>query len=178
LGLPVLLRKQLQADLFSVAQEEFKQITALDAAPTKTGLLLDSVADEILVGALLMPMAQTNLRAHVRHFISQSDASETGGSASEAKRFALRLNREGGELAQDAALNELDFNSEFPGHKYACSICGSLADQIRCPRLCQAVTQHAASVQLLLGPVPIKHHVPQLKHIARVAVYAKTKGLS
>ena len=50
-----------------------------------------SVLDEMLVGALLIPFAGTNLRAPVSNKISCSDASEEGGAAAEASCFISGL---------------------------------------------------------------------------------------
>ena len=80
-------------NLFAIGQEIFKHIALLDASKIKWARTPEDLVDEILAGAILAPLASTNLCARIRPFISMSDASEQCGSAAEARQFAPELDR-------------------------------------------------------------------------------------
>ena len=65
--------------LFSVVQDIFPFIQDPRWDKVKDLPFPPSVLDEILLGAILMPLACTNIRAPIRFKISCSDASEQGG---------------------------------------------------------------------------------------------------
>ncbi|CAK0908038.1 unnamed protein product, partial [Prorocentrum cordatum] len=93
---------------FSVLQECFGFAAA---AETKAQGILEpdpQVVDEVMVATALLPMCFTDLRAQLRRIISSSDASESGGGASEARQLISAFDPETAEVHDDvnAALNE------------------------------------------------------------------------
>ena len=61
----------------------------------------EPVLGVMIVGALLIPFAGTNLRAPIRNKICCSDASEQGGAAAESSSFISGLCRSTSESADD-----------------------------------------------------------------------------
>ena len=78
---------QFRRPTFSAVQEIFPFIMSLGEAPSERRALPLQVFDEILLGALLAPLAFSNLRCQVRSRISISDASEEAGASAEASFF-------------------------------------------------------------------------------------------
>ncbi len=68
-------------------QEIFPFILGFSDDQSERRVLPSQVFDEIALGALLSPLAFTNLRCQVRARISISDASDKAGSAGEASFF-------------------------------------------------------------------------------------------
>ena len=101
--------------LFSIVQEIFPFIQdprweKMDRLPCP-----ESVVDEMILGALLIPFAGSNLRAPIRNKISCSDASEQGGAAAESSSFISGLCRSTSESADDwhTSLIEKSLHSSF-----------------------------------------------------------------
>ena len=78
--------------LFAFIGELFPFIHKFSDDPRETWPLPVSIVDELLVAALLAPLAYTNLRAQVRPSISITDASEEGGGAAVATVFRTDFN--------------------------------------------------------------------------------------
>ena len=87
--------------LFSIVQEIFPFIQDPRWEHVVRLPCLESVLDEMLVGALLIPFAGTSPRAPIRNKISCSDASEQGGAAAESSSFISGLCRSTSESAKD-----------------------------------------------------------------------------
>ena len=92
--------------LFSVLAETFAEATAY--SPLVPFTPSDAAVLEILLSALLMPLAFTDLRASISRTITTSDASERAGAAAEATAFHAECHPRVRELAAaDAAeMNE------------------------------------------------------------------------
>ena len=112
----------------------------------------ESVLDEMVVGALLIPFAGTSLRAPIRNKISCSDASEQGGAAAESSSFMSGLRRSTSETVDDwhSSLTEEGLHSSFDaGAKIAssnvcCDVCKGVTPSFGrwalCPRRCNKVS--------------------------------------
>ena len=77
--------------LFSVLEETFGFIVSFKDPNSEKKRLSEPVIDEMLLAAVLLPLARANLRAQLRASVSISDASETGASAAESVRFSSVL---------------------------------------------------------------------------------------
>ena len=137
--------------LFSIVQGIFPFIQdprweKLDRLPCP-----ESVLDEMIVGALLIPFAGTNLRAPIRNKISCSDASEQGGAAAESSSFISGLCRATFESAEDwhsSLIEESLRSSSVAGAKISssnvcCDVCKGVTPSFGrwalCPRKCNKV---------------------------------------
>lgn len=123
--------------LFSIPQEIFPAICRYETDGFHLAPLSEAVMDEILVGALLLPMAQTNLRAQVRTTMSMSDASEQGGSSAEAVCFRPHLDPIRARAAEDLELAKLDRVAQGPSAQ-PCRQCKATdrGQNAGCPRAC------------------------------------------
>ena len=92
--------------LFSVLAETFAEATAY--SPLVPFTPSDAAVLEILLSALLIPLAFTDLRASISRTISTSDASERAGAAAEATAFRAECQPRVQELAaaHAAEMNE------------------------------------------------------------------------
>jgi hypothetical protein len=112
--------------LFTIVQEIFPLIISFSEDPRERRNLPGDVANEVLISALLAPLAFCNLRAQIRLRISISDASEEGGAAAEAANCLPYLHPHEGNLTEELLIRctetsvdkVLSVNSEF------CSVCG------------------------------------------------------
>ena len=107
--------------------------------------------DEMILGALLIPFAGTNLRAPIRNKISCPDASEQGGAAAESSSFISGLCRATSESADDwhACLTEESLHSscvagaKITSSNVCCDVCEGVAPSFGrwalCPRKCNQV---------------------------------------
>ena len=137
--------------LFSMVQEIFPFIQdprreKLDRLPCP-----ESVLDEMLMGALLIPFAGTNLRAPIRNQISCPDASEQGEAAAESSSFISGLCRSTSESAEDwhSSLTEeslhssTDAGAKIASSNVCCDVCKGLTPSFGrwalCPRKCNNV---------------------------------------
>ena len=92
--------------LFSVLAETFAEATAY--SPLVPFTPSDAAVLEILLSALLIPLAFTDLRASISRTISTSNASERAGAAAEATAFRAECHPRVQELAaaHAAEMNE------------------------------------------------------------------------
>ena len=112
--------------LFAILQEVFGEIQLFSDDPKQCLLLNPSSADELIVAALLAPLAGTNLRAPLRIGVSISDASEQGAGAAVATNFVKELSPM--HVAwEDLALESATLNSGEPDCAAGafCSFCES-----------------------------------------------------
>ena len=131
--------------LFSIVREIFPFIQ--DPRWEKLDRLScpESVLDEMIVGALLIPFAGTSLRAPIRNTISCS-ACEQGGAAAESSSFISGLCRSTSESADDwhpSLIEESIHSSSDAGAKIAssnvcCDVCKGVTPSFGrwalCPR--------------------------------------------
>lgn len=121
--------------LFSILESMFTLIVSYEDVVSQKQVLPDSVIDEVLVAAFVDPFVRTDLRAPIRRAISISDASETGGSASEAVRFSTNLDNDRGLYVAEARsiLNEGVSRRKPRSGPSFCAICTQeAADVIFC----------------------------------------------
>ena len=107
--------------LFAVCDELFKFISAFGDDSLSIKEVPDAARDEVLLGALLAPLAFSNLRAPLRPVISVTDASEQGGAAGEATRFKGNGGSQAGRQTADLSMNVVEQWSECS--KNRCSEC-------------------------------------------------------
>lgn len=86
--------------LFCVLEHMFAFICSYAGPAGERKCLESGVVNEILCGALLLPLARSSLRAPLRRAISISDASEEGGSAAEAEVFSAKMDTAAGALLE------------------------------------------------------------------------------
>ena len=137
--------------LFSIVQEIFPFIQdprweTADRLPCP-----ESGMDDMILGALLIPFAGTNLRAPIRNNISCPDAPGQGGAAAESSSFISGLCRSTSESADDwhSSLTEESLHSSFDtGAKITssndcCDVCKGVTPSFGrwalCPRRCNKV---------------------------------------
>ena len=97
-----------------------------------------TVRDEMLVAALLIPMAYTNLKAPLRQVISISDASEEGGAAAEASLFVRHADNDMAQSFDDASLVRSEEIGKVEQTSRACQGCRRIleANVAQCPLGC------------------------------------------
>ena len=134
--------------LFSIVQEIFPFIQdprweKVDRLPCP-----ESVVDEMILGALLIPFAGTNLRAPIRNKISCSDASEQGGAAAEPSSFIGGLCRSTSESADgwhasltgESLHSSFDAGAKITSSNVCCDVCKGVTPSsgrwALCPRKC------------------------------------------
>ncbi len=98
---------QFRRPIFSAPQDIFFFNPSFSDDPRETQEIPAVVIDEVLLSAMLPPLAFCNLRCQVRKRISISDASEQAGASGEAVRFLPSLNVEVGLKVQDAQMSIL-----------------------------------------------------------------------
>ena len=125
--------------MFSVAQDIFRFIYEFEEGGSEYRQPSAAVRDEMLIAALLSPLAFTNLRAPMRSTISISDASEEGGAAGEAANFLSHVGEKAGKCYDDLSLNK---SEEWTGEELAklgCHGCRKNleAERATCPCGCE-----------------------------------------
>ena len=136
--------------MFSVGQAIFPCISRYDQLEVDRACVDVDVYDEILVAALLAPLAQTNLRAEVRRTISMSDASEQGGAAAEATRLRASISQGRAQAAEEVQMNVLERElAPIADHGLcgACKLKVARAKLLRCPRDCELLFCSVSCVQ-------------------------------
>ena len=125
--------------LFSVAQEIFKFIYEFKEGGSEHRKPSSTVRDEMLIAALLIPMAFSNLRAPMRSTISISDASEEGGAAGEAVKFTSHVGEAAAKEYDDLSLNKAEEWTAEDIAKLGCQVCKKKVDgeEAECPFGCE-----------------------------------------
>lgn len=100
--------------------------------------LTDAMINEILVAALLVPMAQANLPAEILRTISMSDASEQGRASAEWLSIWAAFDQHRSAEVQDIEMSTLDRD---PEPRFSTKRCA------RCKRV---------DVRQLMGSCPIR----------------------
>ena len=159
--------------LFAVFSAAYHEITAHDDllpfTPSSPSVI------ELLVAALTVPLALTDLRAKIRPIISSSDASHQGGGASEASCFKPVMEPKVQALMErhaETSNEEAAFRSTESGHPCRVQGCSGVG-LAPCPWRCG---MHACS------PVCYAVHIDQC-HLrglpcSTVAVYLDCVGVS
>ena len=140
--------------LHSIGQEVFAFVSSFGESPVCSKRVPEVVVDELLVGAMLAPVAFVSFSATIRNQISISDVSETGGAAAEASSFNPGFGRDSAEDAEDwvADVNERVLSCLDPERPIsppeveakegtrACNVCGKLAqaeEGLACAKFCE-----------------------------------------
>ncbi len=109
--------------LFSVAQDVFSFICSFSEDPRERKELPEAVFSELLLGALLAPMAFCNLRAPIRSMISITDASEQGGAAGEASHFDVGITQDGGDAEDQTNCRRAEIACDTRSFVRVCAVC-------------------------------------------------------
>ena len=129
--------------LFCVMQEIFGDICAFSDNPKQVMKLSAAVSDELVIAALLAPLAGSNLRAPLRVGMSISDASEEGAGAAVSSSFVKQLSSAYAafdDLAVDSALLSSADGSVM--HGLVCSGCNGVLGSRRL--LCHSKCSYVA----------------------------------
>ena len=111
------------------SQDAFQCIEAFSDDPNEYKVMWTNTADEVLIAALLVPMARVNLRAPIRMGMSVTDASEEGAGSAASTRLSEVFTVEAAERTLDINESLLINSCDVGGAKaQQCLICGVSLD--------------------------------------------------
>ena len=113
---------------YSVLQEVFAGIVAAGPGAVPSGFRGGAIIDEVVCGVGLLPFCRASLRAGIRRVVSASDASESGGGASEARSFLESFDVGGVALLSARAAGLTEESSQPVTGPLVCSECGTCCD--------------------------------------------------